>query len=178
MQIKKGDKLYEKSLIVLVLILTGCSIGYDSSANNLKMLLSDYCDDKDLLDKGMIFEKNISDIGYYAIAKVEQDGEEYLLMAFQNIGTEKNPDGFNQVGPIFYEDNYYVFDNEDNDYGHEKNYYLIVINDKISSATYNGEVLEVTTKKYTLEGSENYLSSFLVINDKESKLDKSLLIYE
>lgn len=168
----------KKILIVLVLILTGCSIGYDSSANNLKMFLSDYCDDRDLLDKGMVFERNITNIGYYAIAKVEQDGEESLLMVFQNIGTEKNPDGFNQVGPIFDGDNYYVFDSEDDVYGHGKNYYLIVINDKISNATYNGETLEVTTQKYTLESSENYLSSFLIITNKESKLDKSLLIYE
>lgn len=168
----------KKILIILALILTGCGIGYDSSANNLNMFLSNYCDDRDLSDKGMIFEKDISNIGYYAIAKVEQDGEEYLLMVFQNIGTKKNSDGFNEVGPIFYEDNYYVFDNEDKDYGHGKNYYLIVINDKISRATYNGDRLDISTKKYTLGSSENYLSSFLVITDKESKLDKSLLNYE
>ncbi|WP_455790565.1 hypothetical protein [Amedibacillus sp. YH-ame10] len=165
-------------LIVLVLALAGCSIKYDSSVNNLKMLLSNYCGDSDLLDKGMIFERNIPNIGYYAIAKVEQEGEEYLLMVLQNIGTKKNPDGFNVVGPIFYQNEYHIFDNEDKDYGHGKNYYLIVLNNKISNVTYDGKKLEIDTIKYTLNNSENYLSSFVVITDKESKLNKTLLAYE
>lgn len=168
----------KKIFIVLVLLLFGCSIGYDSSVNNLEMFISDYCDNYELVNKGIIFEKEIPKIGYYAIVKVEQDGEEYLLMSFQDVGTKKIPTGFSGTGPIFYEEDYHIFNNEDKDFGNGKNYYLYVVNNKVFNAIYDGKALDITRQKYYLDKEEKYISSFLIITDKGKELDKALLKYE
>ena len=177
------------SILALTLILSGCMGSNNVNENQLESFLSDYVNSLNEVDtergmenKGVLYETEIEGVGFYGVGKVSENTGENLVFIMQHLPTKINSDGFYQTGPLFggldfYEDEFLI-ENSNEDFGHNKNYYIAMIDKNIEHAYYDEVNITVENIDYTLNSEEKVFSVVKIELEKEQKFNEDLLRIE
>ncbi|TDW16251.1 hypothetical protein EDD63_12615 [Breznakia blatticola] len=167
----------KKAIVFLatLIFITGCIRVY-SSHDKLRDYLKDYCDDLECENEGIVAEMEITDVGSYAIAKISYDGNEELIFACRHSPGGQSPTGSGELGPVFLEDSYYLFDNLDSWFGHGYNYYVYMGYGLLESVEYNGVKLDKEVFEFYLNGDKKIITSFVLKLDSTELFDKLNLV--
>lgn len=161
-------------LLICCFIFVGCTLG---ASNNkvLKDRINNHCGDKCKFNS-FVAQVEIDKVGIYALAKVNHEEEEKLMFAWYDLSFKN--DSPEMISSKIYTDNYEVFENLDDEYGHGFNYYIYMIHAPVKRVYYNNNKLETQKYDFTLNDQKDEMTAFIIKLKAPEKIDENLLIIE
>lgn len=162
-------------VICLCLLLTGCK--YDSTVNHIDSLLQETCEFDNIECDGLFWEMEVKSVGFYGMAKGKFENQEKVIIIVQHIDKERWGPGLKYIAYATEDNDSYIISNEGEVFGHENNFYIIIVFDDIHKAKYKDKEYKITKKKIELNGNPFYISIWSLQLDKNEELIEDDILY-